>query len=688
MALFSRDKDAPTSEEARWRQVLESALRVSSIASSATPLPDALNAMVREAIGLLRAETGSIMLREEGGQNLVLVAAVGLPPDVYVGDRLPLGESVAGRVLTTGKPLLLGDVDQDAFVNFVPKSRPIRSSVVVPLPVQGLPIGVLNLGISAEAPPFTEEDLRIAQMFAEQAGNVIHMTRLHGQSEQRSSDLLALVESSKGLIGGLDPHALMHQVLEGASRLMGSHEGFVCLFNPDTGAIDTGVFRGMDKANIKELIDQPQIQQAIDHQEVTTFERWDVDTLVAAGLRTGQNTRGVLVVSGQADLIEDRHKLLKAFAQQAGMALGSAELHEMIRRKETELGAIAHSVPNPIILADARGRIVTVNNAAEEIFNISSQFLAGAEVRGNIGQTQIEDLLSGEGHLQMEIVAGNPTKTYRARVADVSAPGTLMGRVLIMDDVSAEREIAQKQRDFVAMIGHELRTPLTIIKGFSRTMLRRSGDEDDEAQEAFGIIDAKAEQLGRLIEDLLYVAGIESREASLRIESVDIPTLVRSVAEDVTSEHPDREVHVDIPPDQKWLCDETKVGLVLRHLIENALKYSDSPHPVVVRARDDDGELRFDVVDGGVGLVSSDIPHIFDRFKQVDNSSTRAHGGTGVGLYLCANLVRMHGGRICVDSAWGKGSTFSFTLPARSGSPDVTRITGRKLESTPYARGA
>lgn len=678
MALFSRDR-GPTSEEARWRQVLESALRVSSIASSATPLPEALNAMVREAIGLLGAETGSIMLREEGGQNLVLVAAVGLPPDAFVGDRLPLGESVAGRVLATGKPLLLGDVDKEAFVNFVPKSRPIRSSVVVPLPVQGRPIGVLNLGISAEAPPFTEEDLRIAQMFAEQAGNVIHMTRLHEQSEQRSSDLLALLESSKGLIGGLDPHALMNQVLEGACRLMGSHEGFVCLFSPDSGAIDTGVFRGMDKADIKGLVDQPDIQLAIDNQEVTTFERWDIDTVVAAGLRTGQNTRGVLVVSAQPDLIEDRHKLLKAFAQQAGMALGSAELHEMIRRKETELAAIAHSVPNPIVLADARGKIVAVNNAAEETFNISSQFLAGADVRGNIGHEQIEDLLSGEGHLQTEIVAGNPAKTYRARVADVSAPGTLMGRVLIMDDVSSEREIAQKQRDFVAMIGHELRTPLTIIKGFSRTMLRRPED-GDEAQEAFGIIDAKAEQLDRLIEDLLYVAGIESREASLRIENVDIATLVRSVAEDVTNEHPDREVHVDIPKDQRWLCDETKLGLVLRHLIENAFKYSDPPHPAIVRVLEDDSELRFDVVDRGVGLVSSDIPHIFDRFKQVDSSSTRAHGGTGVGLYLCANLVRMHGGRIWVDSAWGKGSTFSFTLPARTGSPEVTRIAGGKIE--------
>lgn len=688
MALFSRDRDAPSSAEARWRQVLESALRVSSIASSATPLADALNAMVREAIGLLRAETGSIMLREGSSQTLVLVAAVGLPADVFVGDRLPIGESVAGRVLATGKPLLLGDVDSEAFVNFVPKSRPISSSVVVPLRVQGRPIGVLNLGISAQAPPFTEEDLRIAQMFAEQAGNVIHMARLHEQAEQRSSDLMALVESSKGLIGGLDTHGLLHQVLEGGSRLMGSHEGFVSMFSPDTGAIDTGVFRGMDKANIKELIEQPDIQRAIENLEVVTFERWDIDTVVAAGLRTGQGTRGVLVVSAQPDLIEDRSSLLRAFAQQAGMALSSAELYEMIRRKETELGAIAHSVPNPIVLIDARGKIVAVNNAAEELFNISSQFIAGAEVRGNIGNQHIEELLIGDGHLQTEIVAGNPPKTYRARVADVSAPGTLMGRVLIMDDVSSELEIAQKQRDFVAMIGHELRTPLTIIKGFSRTMLRRV-DDGDEFHEAFGIIDAKAEQLGRLIEDLLYVAGIESREASLRIENVDVRTLVRSVAEGVTSERPEREVHVDVAKDQSWLCDETKVGLVLRHLIENALKYSEAPHPAVVRVREDNDELRFDVVDRGVGLVSSDIPHIFDRFKQVDNSSTRAHGGTGVGLYLCANLVRMHGGRIWVDSAWGKGSTFSFTLPARAGtSGDVTRISGARKEANPYVRGA
>jgi signal transduction histidine kinase len=225
------------------------------------------------------------------------------------------------------------------------------------------------------------------------------------------------------------------------------------------------------------------------------------------------------------------------------------------------------------------------------------------------------------------------------------------------------------------MIGHELRTPLTIIKGFARTLLRRvETASPDDAREALKTIDVRAAQLERLIEDLLYVSKIESREASLRIEQVEVRELAQAVAEEIIGEYPEREVQLDIPRKLSWPCDETKVSLVLRHLVDNALKYSEAPSPDVGRASDDDDELRVDVIDKGLGIVSSDIPHIFERFKQVDASSTREHGGTGVGLYLCAQLVRVHNGRIWVDSTWGKGSTFSFALPRRAVTADVVRI--------------
>ena len=661
----------------RLQETLNAILKVSELAASATAFPEAVQAMVRIATGLLRADQSSIMLVEGGSRELVVVAAYGLPPDVQIGARLPAGESVAGRVLATGQPLRLGQVDRDAFVNFIPKSRPIQSSVVVPLRVAGRAIGVLNLASTNPQHTFTDDDVRVAQMFADQAAGLIHRARLHEHAEHRSSDLMALVDSSKGLLGTLDIESLLQQVLDGATRFAASSQGFACLFDRDTGALSRGVFRGMDKAIIRSVINHPDVAKAIENIDLAVVNHDTLGTIMALGLRTTRNTKGLLVVVADPDLVEGRSELLRAFAQQCATAIGTAELHSVIERKESELTSIIHGVPNPIILVDARGQLVAVNPAAEQLFGISGAFTAGAPARGTLSNTEVEELLLGDGDLQGEVLVGSPPRTYKVRVNDVRVPGAPMGRVLIMDDITAEREIVQTQRDFVAMIGHELRTPLTIIKGFARMLLKRVEKATvQESREALTTIDAKAGQLERLIEDLLYVSGIESREASLRIERVDIAALIRAVGNDVIQGHTDREISLEVNQGLEWPCDETKVGLVLRHLVENALKYSEAPTPVLVRAIDEGDLLRVDVVDRGVGMVSSDIPHIFDRFRQVDGSSTRQHGGTGVGLYLCAQLIRVHGGRIWADSTWGKGSTFSFTLPRRAIRSDVVKIHG------------
>jgi PAS domain S-box-containing protein len=678
MPLFARAKDLPQTPD-KTRLALEAALRVSEIASSGAPLPDAVQGMVGAAIELLQAEQGSIMLLEEDGQTLTLVASYGLPSEVPVGETIKVGESVAGRVLATGKPLLLGAIDEDAFVNFVPKSREISSSIVVPLRVQGRGIGVLNLAVTEAPTAFGQDDLRVAQMFADQAAGLLYRARLHEQAEHRSSDLMALVESSRGLLGSLEVDTLLQSALDGAARLAGSNEGFACLFDAETGAVQSGVFRGYAKDKIRSLLDLTEVRDAVTRTDVAMLDHEDQGQLVAVGIRTTQGTTGVMVVEADRELVEDRRHLFRAFSQQTGTAIGAAELHRDVQQKETELTSIIQGVPNPIILVDARGRLVAINPATEQLFGISAMFAEGASAVGTIGHTEVERLLTSEGELQGEVTVGNPPRTYKVRVADVHVPRAPYGRVLIMDDVTTEREIVQTQRDFVAMIGHELRTPLTIIKGFSKTLLRRIDSVKlEDASEALKAIDVRAEQLERLIEDLLYVSRIETREAQLRVEEVDVRALVQSVGEEIIDEFRDRELVVDIHRELMWPCDETKIRLVLRHLLDNALKYSSGPHPVIVRASQDDDELRVDVIDKGVGLVSTDIPHIFERFRQLDASSTREHGGTGVGLYLCAQLIRVHSGRIWVDSTWGKGSTFSFSLPRRAVTTGVVRIRAKQ----------
>lgn len=662
----------------KTRLALEAALRVSEIASSGAALPQAVQGMVEAAIELLEAQQGSIMLLEEDGQTLTLVASYGLPNEVPIGHSIRVGESVAGRVLATGKPLLLGAIDKDAFVNFVPKSRTITSSIVVPLRVQGRGTGVLNLAVTDAPEEFSDEDLRVAQMFADQAAGLLYRARLHEQAEHRSSDLMALVESSRGLLGSLEVEPLLQSILDGAARLAGSNEGFASLFDIESGAIERGVFRGFAKEKIRALLDLPDVRAAIERTDVAMVDHPSYGQMIAVGLRTTRGTTGVLVVQAERELAEERWDLFRAFGQQGGAAIGAAELHGEVEHKESELTSIIQGVPNPIVLVDSRRKLVAVNPASEDLFGISAMFAAGSAVT-TIGHPEVERLLTSDGELQGEVIAGNPPRTYKVRVTDVHAPRAPMGRVLIMDDVTTEREIVQTQRDFVAMIGHELRTPLTIIKGFARTLLRRIDTvKPEDATEALKTIDVKAAQLERLIEDLLYVSKIESREAQLRIEQVDIQVLARSVAEEIIGEHDDREVAIEIPRGLLWPCDETKVSLILRHLVDNALKYSSGSNPVTVRASEDDQNLRIDVIDKGMGLVSTDIPHIFERFRQVDGSSTREHGGTGVGLYLSAQLVRVHNGRIWVDSTWGKGSTFSFALPRRVVTSGVVRIRSKE----------
>jgi PAS domain S-box-containing protein len=657
---------------------MEAILRVSEIASSERPLQDAVWDMMGVAVELLEAEQGSVMLLEEGGHSLVLVAASGLSPEVPLGHRLAVGESVAGRVLATGRPLLLDDVNGDAFVNFIPKSRPISSSLVVPLRAQGRSIGVLNLAISQRSSNFTEEDLRVAQLFADQAGGLIHRARLHERAERRSSDLLALVESSRGLLGTLDIDVLLQRVLDGGGRLLGTTDGFACLFEADGGTIARGVFRGVDKPVIRALVATPEVRDAVAGGSIAAIENEGGSDYIAVGLRTARGTSGLLAVDSSGRVEEDRRDLLRAFAQQCATALGAAEIYAIVERKESELSSIIHGVANPILLVDASTKIVDLNPAAEELFGVAAAFSIGAPISTALGHKEIEDLLAAGSERQSEVTMGAPPRVYRARVTETRVPGSSAGRALILEDITAEREIAQKQRDFVAMIGHELRTPLTIIKGFARTALKTmySADPDEQA-EILTTIDAKAGQLERLIQDLLYVSKIESREATLRVEDVHVLELVESVIEEVIQQYAGREIHLDIPADVKWPCDETKVGLVLRHLVDNALKFSDD-HPVVVQARVSEEELRFDITDKGSGVLSSDIPHIFERFRQLDNSATREHGGTGVGLYLCAQLLRVQGGRIWVDSVWSKGSTFSFAIPRRASTRKVVRKSARR----------
>ncbi|HZD38422.1 MAG TPA: PAS domain-containing sensor histidine kinase [Actinomycetes bacterium] len=255
---------------------------------------------------------------------------------------------------------------------------------------------------------------------------------------------------------------------------------------------------------------------------------------------------------------------------------------------------------------------------------------------------------------------------HYAHAPIMGSDGDMDADVVVVRDVTRERQTDELKADFVASVSHELRTPLTPIKGFLMTLLREDRDfTQDRRHEYYKLMLMQAQRLERLIEDLLEVTRLETGAGLVDSSAIDAIDLVRQVVERFTSEDPARVVTV-IAPNHAVYCrgDWMRTDQVLANLLSNALRYSPPNEPVEVRLVPQGREVVFEVRDSGPGIPIDEQPRIFERFHRGGHYLTREQGGAGLGLYLAKRLVEAMGGRIWVSSRLGHGSAFSFALPA------------------------
>ena len=248
----------------------------------------------------------------------------------------------------------------------------------------------------------------------------------------------------------------------------------------------------------------------------------------------------------------------------------------------------------------------------------------------------------------------------------VGSDGEMDADVVVVRDVTRERQTDELKADFVASVSHELRTPLTPIKGFLMTLLREDRDfTQDRRHEYYKLILVQSQRLERLIEDLLEVTRLETGAGLVDSTPIDAIDLVRQVVDRFTSEDPERVVTV-IAPNHAVYCrgDWMRTDQVLANLLSNALRYSPANEPVEVRLLPQGREVVFEVRDSGPGISLDEQSRIFERFQRGGHYLTREQGGAGLGLYLAKRLVEAMGGRIWVSSRLGSGSVFAFALPA------------------------
>ncbi len=239
------------------------------------------------------------------------------------------------------------------------------------------------------------------------------------------------------------------------------------------------------------------------------------------------------------------------------------------------------------------------------------------------------------------------------------------GVVSVLHDISEVERVEKTRRDFIANVSHELRTPLTSIRGYAETLLESDGLLTDNAREFLQVIRRNAERMGRLTEDLLVLARVESGEEKLDLR----PQFARQLlAEAVSSMQENaRAAEVDLTveniPDWSVMADAYAVHQVFGNLISNALRYAQSGKKIIIGAHERENGIEFLVRDFGPGIASEHLPRIFERFYRVDKARSRESGGTGLGLAIVKHIVLNHSGSVRVESAVGHGTTFFFLLP-------------------------
>jgi signal transduction histidine kinase len=247
--------------------------------------------------------------------------------------------------------------------------------------------------------------------------------------------------------------------------------------------------------------------------------------------------------------------------------------------------------------------------------------------------------------------------------------GVVSGRIFAFRDISADRFVEQMKSDFVSTVSHELRTPLTSIYGFAETLLRQDVQFGDEERETFlRYIASEAERLTGIVDALLNVARLDTGDLHVNIAPVDVRPVVSEVVSsaEAVGENGHRFV-VDLPTEPlRAEADPDKLRQIVAQLVDNAVKYSPGGGTVTIAARRKTETVEFSVADEGIGIPQAEQQRIFRKFYRADSpvDGDEPRSGTGLGLFIAQGLVTAMGGRIWVESAEGRGSSFAFELPA------------------------
>ena len=365
------------------------------------------------------------------------------------------------------------------------------------------------------------------------------------------------------------------------------------------------------------------------------------------------------------------------------MAVRFASRIEDSSKEKNQLQAVFEGMSEGVLVVDDKGRTRMVNEALGRLFPLPSP-VEDKVLLEVIRNAQLESSLRGvleKGeHSVFEMdVPGPEMKSIEVNVLPVfRTPGdggvqrSVTGAIAVFHDITRMRKLEKVRQDFVANVSHELRTPLTTIKGYAETLLE-GAIKEEVAPQFLQIIKRHTDRLTKIVEDLLTLSTIESREFCLTLETISLSELIDDAIDFVKEPAEKKRISItrgDLPKPFFVHSDRKYLEQVLINLMDNAIKYGREEGRIAVAAGETpSGEVRISITDDGIGIPREDLGRIFERFYRVDKGRSQEIGGTGLGLSIVKHIVQAHGGRVWAESTPGKGSTFFVTLPKADPKP-------------------
>ncbi|RME75323.1 MAG: GAF domain-containing protein [Chloroflexi bacterium] len=582
----------------------------------------------------------------------------------------------------------------------------IQTSLIIPLQIRGETIAYAELRESRRKRHFTAEEIDLCRGIAQQAAIAIEHARFYDEARQQASGLSALYTVTRMVGQSLVLEEVVSQALNSAMILLEFEAGAVSLVDPHTGTLKTSVQRGLTRELLGYLeADTPGTlhRRVFDRQEtiaLTDVAAASADTtpLKASGVHGyvgiplvhRQQTLGVLSLFAyrKHDNLPTSLSTLSAIGQQIAVAVTNARLFQAIEDERSRLSALINASRDGVILISMDRRILVTNQPTLEYLQLPGQ------PEDWMGRS-LDDVLGLLRHHAPEAVRATTAELRRVQKGDEApgegeyrvghrflywfnlpvATGSIpLGRLIVLRDVTQERQLEKLRDDLTHTMVHDLRNPLTAISGALQLVEMMGHTLSPEQKRLVEMASRNTDRLLELVNSILEVSRLESGRITLELRRTDVSRIVQDVLQmqNPLAEQNAVRLETDFPTGLPLVWADIRIlERVLQNLVGNALKFTPREGKVTVSARihqpaeaqtgknGRQSQVVVSVSDTGPGIPPEIQARLFQKFV----TGGQEKSGSGLGLAFCKLAVEAHGGRIWVESKPGQGATFSFTLP-------------------------